>query len=96
MSGRVIDLLGKMSSRGMTKADILKLKQKALPKGSNKKGGMVAGKPEIKDLHVYQCTVCGNTIDADRALSTAALTCSRCGSKMKGLTIAETSKPTKK
>ena len=98
MKGKLIDMIGKMSSAGMTREQILKMKQSTASGDDAEvaRTGAVAGKPSEKDINVWQCTVCGNTVDAYRAQADASKVCERCGSPMQLLDVAQTSLPTEK
>jgi len=78
---KVLDMLGLLLSNGLTKRDLVKEKQESAS------DGFVEGEPSDEDYYVFECTVCGNTVDAERDKMNANLTCSRCGSPMKLKTV---------
>lgn len=98
MKGKLIDMIGKMSCVGMTRNQILKMRQETASGDDAEVAmtGAVVGKPSETDVHVWQCTVCGNTVDAYKAQAAASKMCERCGGPMQLLGIAETSLPTEK
>ena len=88
VQSEIINQLGLMNAKGLTKGQILakveEYRQKQIQKMSTS-GIAQTNAPDQQEFAVYSCPTCGFTVDAEKAVPPSKLKCPLCETTMRGL-----------